>query len=71
MSPMSPRLRKLLGSLALLLFLLVYAAVVATLASSERFFLNPWVEFLFYFVAGLAWVPPAAALIWWMEQRKD
>ena len=68
---MSPRLRKLLGSLALLLFLVFYAGLVATLASSERFFQHPLVEFLFYAIAGLAWVAPAAALIWWMEQDGD
>ena len=68
MPPMPARWRKLIGGLALLVFLVVYAVLIATLASSERFFASALVEFLFYAIAGLAWVVPAAALVWWMER---
>ena len=68
MPHMPARWRKLIGGLALLVFLVVYAVLIATLASSERFFESALVEFLFYAIAGLAWVVPAAALVWWMER---
>lgn len=29
------------------------------------------IEVLYYFVAGLAWIVPAGAIIWWMQKPDD
>ncbi|MGB1117938.1 MAG: DUF2842 domain-containing protein [Parvibaculales bacterium] len=64
------RVRKLLGLIGLLLLLFVYALIVMTIAVSGRVPQGGAAEFFFYLITGLAWTPPAAALIWWM-QRPD
>ena len=64
------RLRKLIGLIALLLLLFVYALIVMTIAVSGHVPQEGAAEFFFYLVTGLAWTPPAALIIWWM-QRPD
>ena len=69
--PLLPiRVRKLLGLMGLLLLLFVYALIVMTIAVSGRVPQSGAPEFFFYLITGLAWTPPAAAIIWWM-QRPD
>ena len=69
--PLLPiRVRKLLGLVGLLLLLFVYALIVMTIAVSGRAPQSGMAEFFFYLITGLAWTPPAAAIIWWM-QRPD
>ena len=69
--PLFPmRVRKLLGLIGLLLLLFVYALVIMTIGVSGRVPQGGAAEFFFYLITGLAWTPPAAALIWWM-QRPD
>ena len=69
--PLLPiRVRKLIGPLGLLLLLFVYALIVMTIAVSGRAPQSGTAEFFFYLITGLAWTPPAAAIIWWM-QRPD
>ena len=64
------RVRKLIGLIGLLLLLFVYALIVMTIAVSGRAPQSGAAEFFFYLITGLAWTPPAAAIIWWM-QRPD
>ncbi|MDX2156441.1 MAG: DUF2842 domain-containing protein [Hyphomicrobiaceae bacterium] len=64
--PQRPTTRALLGTMLLVGFLLVYVfaamlLAVAVLPSESRV-----AEFLYYAVAGLAWVPPAGLIIRWM-----
>ena len=69
--PLLPiRVRKLLGLVGLLLLIFVYALIVMTIAVSGRVPQSGMAEFFFYLITGLAWTPPAAAIIWWM-QRPD
>ena len=66
--PLLPiRIRKLLGLIGLLLLLFVYALIVMTVAVSGRVPQEGMAEFLFYLITGLAWTPPAAVIIWWMQ----
>ena len=66
--PLLPiRIRKLLGLIGLLLLLFVYALIVMTIAVSGRVPQEGAAEFFFYLITGLAWTPPAAAIIWWMQ----
>ena len=67
---MTSRLRKLVGTVALLVFLGVYVWLVAAIGSG-RISEAPAVEqFAYFLVAGLIWVIPAGLVIRWM-QRPD
>ena len=63
------RLRILLGTIILIAGLVLYAAAMATIA---RHVLpdQAAVEILFYAVAGVTWIFPAARLTRWMQQAQ-
>ena len=65
---MSARTRKLIGSVAIVGFLGLYIAVVATLA--ERLPPNWIVQLVFFVVAGVAWGAPLIPLIAWMNRGR-
>jgi hypothetical protein len=67
---MRGRSRKLFGTIVLLLFLAVYAAIAALIGSGRIAQAPQWVQFAFFLTTGLAWVIPAGLLIRWM-QRPD
>ena len=66
---MPPRTRKLVGTVALIAMITVYAfialgvAVVLQVSNSSKI-----VELAFYVIAGLLWVLPAGILIKWMQK---
>lgn len=66
---MTPRIRKLVGAILLLILIAVYsllamlAAVVLQVNEA-----NKSVELLYYVVAGLLWVLPAGLIIKWMQR---
>jgi hypothetical protein len=68
---MTQRKRKLIGTIALLALIMAYAllalAVAIVLQVRDA---NKIAELIYYVVAGLLWVVPAAWLISWM-QRPD
>ena len=67
---MNPRLKKLIGTIVMVLFVALYALVIAALA--PRILVpgtSRLVELVFYVVAGLAWAIPLMPLIRWMEKR--
>jgi hypothetical protein len=68
---MSRRMRKFVGTLIMLVFVLVYAMVVQAVAVAVLREPNKIVEAIFYCVAGLAWAPPLMILIKWMEGGAD
>ena len=59
---MSPSTRRLLGMIVLIFGLVVYCTLVVALAVTILP-INTIVDFLFYLVAGIAWVFPARWLI--------
>jgi peptidoglycan/LPS O-acetylase OafA/YrhL len=66
---MQQRQRKLAGTVALLILVCVYAALalaVAIVLQVQN--ANKIVELIYYVVAGLLWVLPAAFLIKWMQK---
>ena len=71
---MNARSRKLIGAVALIAFVIVYALVAAALAQSRPLqeASSVW-RIIGYVVLGLAWTFPAGALIRWMERpdRRD
>jgi hypothetical protein len=66
---MTQRKRKLVGTIALLVLITIYAllalsaAVVLQVREASKF-----VELLYYIVAGLLWTLPAGWLIAWMQK---
>jgi Protein of unknown function (DUF2842) len=64
---MSQRTRKLLGTLALLAVIILYALLVMVFVATVLPRLGPWGQLVFYAVAGLAWVPAAGWIIGWMH----
>jgi len=65
---MPARVRKLIGSAAVLLFLLFYIGVVVAVADRLP---DLWiVKLVFFVVAGVAWGLPIIPLITWMNRGR-
>jgi hypothetical protein len=65
---MPRRTRKLIGTLAILLFVLLYGPLAMALAESRILEAPKLVQMLAYAVLGLAWVLPLMPLIRWMAR---
>ena len=63
---MPPRLRRFIGTIALLTLVIVWALLAMALAQSVLTDINGFVAALYYVVAGLGWVLPAMPIISWM-----
>ena len=62
------RTRKLIGTIAILLFVLAYGPVAMALAESRITEAPKLVQTVAYIVLGLAWILPILPLIRWMER---
>jgi hypothetical protein len=60
------RIRKLIGTVALLALVCVWALLAMALAQSVLTDINGFVAAIFYVVAGLGWVLPAMPIVSWM-----
>jgi len=67
---MTVRARKLVGAIALLVFLAVYTLAAMMVAIVLQTSTSKVAEVIYYPVAGLLWVLPAMWLVRWM-QRPD
>jgi peptidoglycan/LPS O-acetylase OafA/YrhL len=66
---MTQRKRKLLGTIALILLIAVYAVLaVAVAIVLQMQNASKLAELIYYVVAGLLWVLPAGLLISWMQK---
>jgi hypothetical protein len=65
---MPQRLKKLIGSVALVVFVCLYALTAMTVAAAKLPGTSRLTQLIFYVVGGLAWVIPAGALIAWMQK---
>jgi hypothetical protein len=68
MRPLPVRVRKLIGAVALLALVMVWALLAMALAQVVDLGSNRVLEFVYYAVAGLGWVLPAMPLISWMSR---
>jgi hypothetical protein len=64
---MSIRIRKLIGAVALVLLVTVWALIAMAIAQFPPIFNNWWVAAIYYVVAGMGWVLPAMPSIRWMS----
>jgi len=67
---MSIRVRKFVGTVALLVLVCLWGLLTMALAQSVLTDINGFVAAIYYVVAGLGWVLPAMPLVSWMT-RKD
>ncbi|HUS95337.1 MAG TPA: DUF2842 domain-containing protein [Hyphomicrobiaceae bacterium] len=61
-------MRKLAGTVILLVFIIVYSLLAMAVAMVLQVRANKIAEVAYYVVAGLAWLPPAMWIIWWMQK---
>ncbi len=62
------RIRKLIGTVALLALVIVWALVAMAIAQPALASANQFLAALYYVIAGLGWVLPAMPLIKWMSR---
>jgi hypothetical protein len=67
---MSMRMRKLIGTVGLLLLVAGWSLIAMALAQSVLTNINGYVAAIYYVVAGLGWVPPAMLLVRWMAKPR-
>ncbi len=65
---MSVRIRKLIGSVALIVLVTVWALLAMAVAQFPPIRGGGWIAGLYYVVAGMGWVLPAMPLIKWMSK---
>lgn len=64
---MPVRIKKLLGTLIILLLIVVYAIFATAIATVYLAEASGWVHLAYFLFSGLLWVLPAMAVIKWME----
>jgi hypothetical protein len=62
----SPSLRKLVGSIALVALVVIYALVATAIAIAQLAESSGWVHLAYFFFTGILWVAPAMAIVSWM-----
>jgi hypothetical protein len=67
---MPEHLRKLIGTVMLVIFICFYALTAMTIAAAKLPGTSGLTQLVYFVVAGLAWVIPAGALIAWMVKPR-
>ena len=62
------RLRKLIGTLALFVLVIVWALLAMALAQSPTIRDNSLLSVAYYVIAGIGWIVPAMPLVSWMAR---
>jgi hypothetical protein len=62
------RVRKLIGTVALLILVVGWALIAMAVAQFPVIKANGVIEVLYYVLAGLGWVLPAMPLVRWMSR---
>lgn len=65
---MRPRVKKIFGTIALVVGVSVYALIVMFVGQLKLAESGPLLQLAFFAFFGLVWVIPAALLIRWMER---
>ncbi|MBE1203517.1 DUF2842 domain-containing protein [Aminobacter carboxidus] len=63
---MPVRVKKLIGTVLLVLLVIVYALIATMVAVAQLSQSGPVVHLLFFFLSGLLWILPAMLIIKWM-----
>jgi hypothetical protein len=65
---MTPRIRKLIGAVALLALVTIWALLAMAIAQFVFRSPNSLAAWVYYVVAGMGWILPAMPLIRWMSK---
>ncbi len=65
---MPVRLKKLIGSILIVVIAFVYALVATTIAAAKLADASGWIHLLYFLLTGLFWVVPAMFIITWMTK---
>ncbi|NWH08501.1 MAG: DUF2842 domain-containing protein [Alphaproteobacteria bacterium] len=65
---MPSRIKKLIGTIVMLIWLAVYAMIAMTIGVAILPGAAWPIELAYYAIAGLAWTLPLFPLIWWMNK---
>jgi len=68
---MPVRLRKLIGTVLIVVLVVLYALIATTVASQRLAQSAWWVHLLYFAVSGLIWIIPAMFIIRWMEKPQS
>jgi hypothetical protein len=68
---MRRRTRKLIGTVAILVFVSLYALIAMAIAQGRLQDANKFWQGLYYLVAGMGWILPIMPLIRWMERPDE
>jgi hypothetical protein len=63
------RLRKFLGTVALLVLVIVWALVAMALAQAPAIHDHAVLSVAYYVIAGIGWVVPALPIVTWMSRQ--
>ncbi|GHD07489.1 DUF2842 domain-containing protein [Tianweitania populi] len=63
---MPVRLKKLIGTVLLIILVCVYALAATLFAVGHLGESSPWVHLAYFFFTGLLWILPAMGIIKWM-----
>jgi hypothetical protein len=66
---LTPRTKKLLGTLAILVWLPIYALIAMRIGVAVLPEANGLVTFLYYAVAGTVWIVPIGLMLPWMHRE--
>jgi hypothetical protein len=66
---MPPRMKKLIGTVLLVLLVCVYALVATAIATARLADAPGWAQALYFMVTGILWVVPAMFIISWMVRE--
>jgi hypothetical protein len=61
------RLRKFIGTIALIILVVMWALVAMALAQAPFIFDNMIASIAYYVIAGIGWVLPAMPIVSWMS----
>ncbi|WP_298814783.1 DUF2842 domain-containing protein [uncultured Roseibium sp.] len=65
---MVPSFRKFVGMVLLVVFVVIYALTAMVIGDITLQGASSIVRLIYFAIAGLVWVVPAGAIIWWMEK---
>lgn len=68
MRPLSPRIKKLIGTIITLIWLPIYALLAMAVAIKVLPHAVWYVAFLYYAIAGTLWIVPIGLMLPWMHR---
>ena len=69
MSSLNARAKKLIGTIVMLVWIVVYVLVAGAIGAIYLPYANGWEKFLYYAVAGTIWIFPIGFMLPWMHRE--